>query len=78
MLNCTILHDDTESITRDGSHSSTTHTFNVMLPIKEASAEDTSVCYECIGQGMFQGNTIHVLPYNILKILYAVNPSLRQ
>ena len=49
-----ILYDNTESITRDQSHNSATHTFNVMLPIKEASAEDTSVYYERLGQGMFQ------------------------
>ena len=52
-----ITINDSESIdiTRDQSHnSSAAHTFNVMIPTKQTSAEDTPAYYECIGQGSYR------------------------
>ena len=48
------------------------HISDVMVPIKEASA-DTSVYYDCIGQGMFQcENLFLLLIYNVI-CQYAAN-----
>ena len=53
----------TESITRDQNHdtvSFATHTFNVVIPTKQTSAEDVSVYYESVGQGTISIQEIEV------------------